>query len=218
MDIERFKHNFIFTLFTEQVVVDSAPLVNPIDSILKTCRISHPRGATRAGRGKNGNWKTKMSCDYGKVIRDEGGEFLNAFIGPNKKCSHVYIVRQVEPISGDYDEDKAMIGFNDAREAVNTYLSHYEDPNRFGWVTVVTPEQFLTALADRGDLLNFKSDNISEYIPTEDVCTTGGIAMGGMNSLVPQQSIVVGKKKPKRKRVAMPKRNNRVITQMKNSV
>lgn len=219
MDLERFRNNFISTLFNEQVVVDGAEHTPNADAIFKSFRTICPRGSVRRGRNKQNPWSMKMNNDYGKLVRDDSGEYINAFVGPNKNCSHIFIIRQVEPESGEYDEDKVMLGFDNSKNAVDSYLSHYDDPNRFGWVTVMSPDQFWNAFTDRTDLLNFKSGNISEYIPTEDVCTTGSMAigMGGMARIVPQQQIVVGSKK-KKKRVAMPMRSKRPQpSQIKNS-
>ena len=83
---------------------------------------------------KNEHGTTKMKYPYGYIRLTEGadGEHVDVYIGDDKTSRKVYIVRQQNPKTGAYDEDKVMLGFNNPKEAKEAYLMHYNDPRFFG--------------------------------------------------------------------------------------
>lgn len=78
--------------------------------------------------------QTKMKNPYGYIRLTEGvdGEHVDCYLGKNKKSKKVYVVHQQDPNTEKYDEDKVMLGFNDANEAKDAYLEHYDNPKFFG--------------------------------------------------------------------------------------
>ncbi len=102
--------------------------------------IENPSGSVREGTSKAGvKWRTEMKNDYGYVKRTEGvdGDHVDVFIGPNDKAEYVYVVHQVKPATGEYDEDKCMLGFDSSAAAKKAYLAHYDTPKFFGAMTTV---------------------------------------------------------------------------------
>ena len=102
--------------------------------------LENPAGSQRSGTDKSGKkWSQKINHDYGYIrgtkgadaFRTKGGtDQVDAFIKPNsKEGGTVYIVNQVDPSSGKFDEHKAMMGFGSKEEARRAYLSNYEK----GW-------------------------------------------------------------------------------------
>jgi hypothetical protein len=85
-----------------------------------------------------------MCCHYGYVLGSEGvdGDHVDVFIGPNPNASHAYIVRQVRPDNGAFDEQKVMLGFDNARDAKEMYLRHYDTPKFFGGMKAMPMEEF----------------------------------------------------------------------------
>lgn len=107
--------------------------------------VETPKGDTRSGKDKNGHeWSIKMQHDYGYIRMTEGedGEHVDCYVGPNPEAPNVFIVHQNDPDSGEYDEDKCMIGFDSAKEAKQAYLDHYDRPGFFGSMDEVTMEEF----------------------------------------------------------------------------
>jgi hypothetical protein len=108
--------------------------------------IENPRGSTRSGVDENGKpWKTKMRHAYGYIRGTEGKDHdhVDVFIGNHPSLEKVYIVDQLNPSTGKFDEHKVMLGFGSIEEAYKAYLSNYsEDWEGFGDITGASVEEF----------------------------------------------------------------------------
>ncbi|WP_236322183.1 LPD38 domain-containing protein [Aeromonas veronii] len=94
--------------------------------------LENPKGSIRSGADKDGKaWQTTMAHDYGYIKRTEGadGDQVDVFIGDQRASNTVYVVDQVDPKTGQFDEHKAMMGFADEQSAREGYLANYEP----GW-------------------------------------------------------------------------------------
>lgn len=94
--------------------------------------IENPVGSYRAGTDRDGKeWRTLMAHDYGYIKGTEGadGDQVDVFIGADHGSDQVFIINQVEPGTGQFDEHKAMFGFADEPAARAGYLASYEP----GW-------------------------------------------------------------------------------------
>lgn len=104
--------------------------------------IEWPQGSTRVY--KNTDYKKLMHCDYGYVARTESdadGEEIDTYIGPDKDSIKVYKITQLKKDTGEYDEDKFMLGFNSSKEAQEMYLRHME-PEHFGGIEELSWDTF----------------------------------------------------------------------------
>jgi hypothetical protein len=89
--------------------------------------------------------KTKMIHPYGYIRRTEGvdGDHYDCYVGPDKDAPNVYVVHQRKaPDFINYDEDKAMLGFQTRTEAMAGYLAHYDSRKFIGEVTTLPFEEF----------------------------------------------------------------------------
>ena len=110
--------------------------------------IENPRGSVRSGMDANGKaWSTTMRNDYGYIRRTEGvdGDHIDVFLSEEPTRGDVYVIDQVDPNTGKFDEHKVMYGFGSEEAARVAYLSNYED----GWqglgnITRVSKEDFKT--------------------------------------------------------------------------
>lgn len=108
--------------------------------------IEQPKGSVRRGKDADGKeWKSEMHNTYGYIKETEGvdGDHIDIFLSDNPASGHVFVVDQVNPKTGEFDEHKVMYGFDSAEEAKQAYLSNYEK----GWkglgdITEVTKEEF----------------------------------------------------------------------------
>jgi hypothetical protein len=84
--------------------------------------IEWPKGDTR--KYKDG-FSQKMKADYGyiKNTKDNDGEELDVYVGPNKSSEKVFVIKQLKD-SGAFDEHKVMLGYDSADEAKKSYLAH----------------------------------------------------------------------------------------------
>ncbi|MFL9704671.1 LPD38 domain-containing protein [Aeromonas veronii] len=94
--------------------------------------LENPKGSTRSGTDKDGKaWQSTMTHDYGYIKRTLGadGDHVDVFIGDRPDSETVYVVDQVDPKTGKFDEHKVMMGFTDEQAAQAGYLANYEK----GW-------------------------------------------------------------------------------------
>lgn len=94
--------------------------------------LENPKGSTRSGTDKDGKaWQSTMAHDYGYIKRTLGadGDHVDVFIGDRPDSETVYVVDQVDPKTGKFDEHKVMMGFADEQAAQAGYLANYEK----GW-------------------------------------------------------------------------------------
>lgn len=92
--------------------------------------IENIKGSRRKGIDKGGNrWSVKMPADYGYVKSHEGrdGDDVDVYIGPNRDSFMAYVVNQMDPRTGRFDEHKCMLGFKKKKNALATYLKGFSD-------------------------------------------------------------------------------------------
>ena len=93
--------------------------------------VENPQGSERSGTDASGKaWKTEMQHHYGYVKGSKGADkdHVDVFIGPNPDSSKVFVVDQIDPETGKFDEHKAMLGFDTIEQAEAGYRANY-DPN-----------------------------------------------------------------------------------------
>lgn len=93
--------------------------------------VENIKGSTRSGKDKDGSeWSIKMHAHYGEIRGTEGadGDKLDVYVGPNHDSGIVVVIHQTEPSTGEYDEDKVMLGFDSVEEAIGAYKSQYNKP------------------------------------------------------------------------------------------
>lgn len=115
--------------------------------------VENPAGTDRCGVNDKGKeWRTKMKYDYGFVYSIKGidGDALDVYLGPDQEAEKVYIVHQVVPETGKFDEDKCMLGFESEDRAKEVYLDHYDSPEYFGSMSVIPFNEF-KKIVENGD-------------------------------------------------------------------
>lgn len=108
--------------------------------------IENKKGSTRSGVDPNGRaWSQTMNNNYGYILGTEGvdGDNIDMFLSDTPEQGDVFVVDQVNPKTGEFDEHKVMYGFPDIESAKAAYLSNYEE----GWqgcgaITPVSKEEF----------------------------------------------------------------------------
>lgn len=94
--------------------------------------IETPKGALRSGVSRSGKrWSTEMHAHYGYIRGSEAcdGDHLDCFIGPDTDSEKVWVIDQVSPDSGEFDEPKVILGYSSESAAREGYLANYEK----GW-------------------------------------------------------------------------------------
>lgn len=110
-------------------------------------RIENEAGSVRKGVDKSTGqpWETTMAYPYGEIVGSIGvdGDPVDVFIGPNKSAKFAYVIHQLDKNIGHWDEDKCMLGFDDAMAAKEAYYKSYDKPDHFyGTVEAIPMETF----------------------------------------------------------------------------
>lgn len=110
--------------------------------------IENPRGSKRSGVGPDGTpWSVVMPDHYGYVRSTEGadGDEVDITIGRDFGSNVAFVIDQIDPRRGAFDEHKCFICFDNSHKAVNSYYASFSDgsgPARAGGLTKMTILEF----------------------------------------------------------------------------
>ena len=98
--------------------------------------VETPKGVTRSGKDEQGKpWSVAMHDTYGYILGKIGvdGDHIDMFINDAADLDtfdgNVYVVDQVNPETGEFDEHKVMYGYPDEAAAITAYAKNYSP----GW-------------------------------------------------------------------------------------
>lgn len=98
--------------------------------------VETPKGVTRSGKDEHGKpWSVTMHDTYGYILGKIGvdGDHIDMFINDDADLDtfdgNVYVVDQVNPETGEFDEHKVMYGYPSEEAATEAYLANYSK----GW-------------------------------------------------------------------------------------
>lgn len=98
--------------------------------------VETPKGVTRSGKDEQGKpWSVTMHDTYGYILGKIGvdGDHIDMFINDAADLDtfdgNVYVVDQVKPETGEFDEHKVMYGYPSDEAATEAYLANYSK----GW-------------------------------------------------------------------------------------
>lgn len=98
--------------------------------------VETPKGVTRSGKDEQGKpWSVTMHDTYGYILGRIGvdGDHIDMFINDAADLDtfdgNVYVVDQVNPETGEFDEHKVMYGYPSEEAATEAYLANYSK----GW-------------------------------------------------------------------------------------
>lgn len=98
--------------------------------------VETPKGVTRSGKDEHGKpWSVTMHDTYGYILGKIGvdGDHIDMFINDSADLDtfdgNIYVVDQVNPETGEFDEHKVMYGYPSEEAATEAYLANYSK----GW-------------------------------------------------------------------------------------
>lgn len=122
--------------------------------------IENPKGSKRSGVSADGKrWENEMAHHYGDLKGTKGadGDPIDVFIGKQIESDVVFVVDQVDPDTGAFDEHKVMLGFDSQDAAEQGYLANYDKNwQGMGGVSAVPVSYFKRWLAEGNTLKPFK--------------------------------------------------------------
>ena len=125
--------------------------------------IENPEGSTRSGTDPNGKpWSVSMKSHYGYILGTVGKDkdHIDVFVKPGTAedwNGTAFVVDQVRPDTGEFDEHKIMMGFGSIEEAKAAYRENYTK----GWaglktISATPMSEFKTWLKDGDTRKPFK--------------------------------------------------------------
>lgn len=108
--------------------------------------IENPKGSIRSGVSPDGTkWSNRLACDYGDIRGTESvdGDPIDIYLSDHPENGAVFVIDQVDPKTGRFDEHKVMYGFDSVDDAKKAYLACYQSGWKgLGWITPVTKAEF----------------------------------------------------------------------------
>ena len=112
--------------------------------------VETPKGVTRSGKDEQGKpWSVTMHDTYGYILGKIGvdGDHIDMFINDAADLDtfdgNVYVVDQVNPETGEFDEHKVIYGYPSEEAATKAYLANYSKGWKgLGKVTAVPKDTF----------------------------------------------------------------------------
>lgn len=116
--------------------------------------VENAPGEHRYGTDTDGHeWATRMLHAYGEIPRTKGtdGDRLDVFVGPNHDSPLVVLVDTNDPTTGEFDEQKALIGWDRVQDALDAFKLHYDRPGVYRSHTTMPIGQFKRLIEDRAN-------------------------------------------------------------------
>lgn len=114
--------------------------------------IENPQGSTRSGVDPDGKpWQNEMAAHYGYIrgTHASDGDHVDTFIGPNPESKTAYVIDQVDPATGKFDEPKTILGADSEQQARELYAKNYADGwNGLGAITPLPMDAFKAWVRD----------------------------------------------------------------------
>ena len=92
--------------------------------------IENPKGSVRSGTDRDGKkWSINIKSHYGyfKGTVGKDKDHVDVFVGDNaENAESVFVVDQVEPSTGKFDEHKVMLGYENKDDAIKAYNENYD--------------------------------------------------------------------------------------------
>lgn len=115
--------------------------------------IENPKGSIRRGTSPDGTpWEVEMPATYGYFKRSRGkdGDQIDVYVGDNPASDRVFIIDQVDPDTGRFDEHKVFLGYSDVPQVRDIYRRAFSDGRaneRMGGITELEMSGFKEWLA-----------------------------------------------------------------------
>ena len=133
--------------------------------------IENQAGTVRKGTDQAGNdWAVQLKAHYGEIRGSIGadGDYVDCFINPDYMPDEqsledpVFIVNQHDLYTGEFDEVKVMIGWDDIESAKQAYAENYEDGFQEQEI-IETNYQCLTDFLNNQSTEEFEDDSNTRY-------------------------------------------------------
>ncbi|MCI0534580.1 MAG: hypothetical protein L0Z50_05075, partial [Verrucomicrobiales bacterium] len=157
-----------------------------------TISIETAKGETRRSKPGQPPWEVVMPSHYGQILGTKAadGDLLDIYVGDNPESPVVYVIDQINPETGEFDELKLLYAFQNEAQAVAAYDGAFSDgsgPSRRGAVTEISKDQ-LKEFIDSGKTDKPLSYSRREVVPDAEQEEEGQ----GQEVLTPAPNLAAG--------------------------
>lgn len=143
--------------------------------------IENPEGSERHGTSPDGtSWANRMAGHYGYIRRTQGadGDQVDVFVRPGTTSDFagpVFVIDQVDPAGGRFDESKVMLGYDTREDAERAYRDSYTpDWRGMGKITQMDVPTFKRWI-NEGDTTKPASESgLGTLVAEPDITAKGG--------------------------------------------
>jgi GGDEF domain-containing protein len=179
--------------------------------------IENPKGSQRKGKDPSGKeWSTTMQDHYGEIKLGEGadGDAVDVFIpegltrGQIDSTDKAFIVDQIDPQTGKFDEHKVMLGYPTKESAKEAYFRNYaENWQGLGKITEMPVDKFKSWLKDSNARKLPAGTGVQQNVPSiEDTASQNATESSQQASLKAEPT------SPPGRRTAYTHRENTLVT------
>lgn len=145
---------------------------NGLDMVIETAKGEERRGTAQDGTA----WSVTMPAHYGDIKRTEGadGDPVDFYMGENPESDQVFIVDQVEPETGKFDEHKVVLGANNREDAHAVYVAGFSDG---------------TGESRMGAMTEHSVDSFKEWLNTDDTKQPADSTLAGSPEPIDQEPV-----------------------------
>lgn len=137
--------------------------------------VENPRGSQRSGVDKDGSpWSVTMANHYGYIRGTKGADkdHVDVIVGPKPDSDKAFVVDQIHPSDGTFDEHKVVLGASDLEDAKAIYQANYAPGWKgMGGITEMPIAQFkvwVKAGAKTKPLTSLQGDKNAEVVRTPE--------------------------------------------------
>jgi len=204
---KRFSQKSLHAAMAHEALLKSHPIKKVINFQGMEVCIENEPGSIREWdeHALNIKGKTRMLYNYGYIAGTKGADNAeyDCFVGPNPDSPYVFIAHQAHPwMDKLYDEDKAMLGFDNVDEAKRAYLIHYESHEFLGSMSMMSIDEFKEKVYHTGEVGGLaedgmvKSDEPVEEKPKLVIKANLNDALGAYDSPMGDRAVSQGSSGP----------------------
>lgn len=155
--------------------------------------IENPEGSTRSGTDANGKaWSRTMRHHYGYIKGTIGKDkdHIDVFVKPGTAADFsgpVFVVDQIKPGNGHFDEHKVMLGFDNIDQALIAYRANYDkDWNGAKTISTAPLSEFKDWLANGDTTHPFSAEQKQDVAGTKPGSITEKIVGNKLETNAPE--------------------------------
>ena len=149
---ERAYRGYLGSKYANESLLEDREIKDNLDIDGIPINIEFLKGETKQGKNSETGeeWSRRFWVHYGYIVDTTGedGDSVDVYVKPKmNEGKSVFVIHSLTPDGTAYDEDKVMVGFDNAAQAKKIWELHVHEPeNMFGGICEFSNSEFQTVL------------------------------------------------------------------------